>query len=76
MTEVPSIFFLTLTLRQTIIAFDDPRYRNWMIAGRPWRPAILLRPDSGLMLGSIGLFVLFGFYRNPAKRKKLWPADW
>lgn len=70
LTEVPAIFFLTLALRQTIIAFDDPRYRNWMSCGAALAPAILLRPDSGLMLGSIGIFGLFRIWRSK-KRKKL-----
>lgn len=70
LTEVPAIFFLTLALRQTIIAFDDPRYRNWMSCGAALGAAILLRPDSGLMLGSIGIFGLFRIWRSK-KRKKL-----
>ena len=71
LTEVPSIFFLTLTLRQTIIAFDDPRYRNWMSCGAALAPAILLRPDSGLMLGSIGIFGLFMIWRSKNRKKLL-----
>lgn len=71
LTEVTSIFFLTLSLRQAILAFDDPRCRNWIYCGLAVAAAILLRPDSGLLLGSLGLVVLFQLYRNPAERKKL-----
>jgi 4-amino-4-deoxy-L-arabinose transferase-like glycosyltransferase len=71
LTEVPSIFFLTLSLQQAVIAFDELRYRNWIYCGLALGAAILLRPDSGLMLGSIGLIVLFRLYRYPAERKKL-----
>jgi len=71
LTEVPSIFFLTLAIRNAVLAFDDPRARNWIYCGAAIAAAILLRPDSGLILGSIGLVVLFRFYRYPAQRKKL-----
>ncbi len=71
LTEVPTIFCLTLSLRQTVLALDDPRARNWVYCGLAVAASILLRPDSGLMLGSIGLVVLLRFYRSPAERKKL-----
>ncbi len=71
LTEVPSIFFIALSIRQAVLAFDDPRPRSWIYCGLPMAAAILLRPDSGLILGSIGLVVLFRLYRNPAERKKL-----
>jgi 4-amino-4-deoxy-L-arabinose transferase-like glycosyltransferase len=71
LTEVTSVFFLTLSLRQAMLAFDDPRRRNWAYCGLAVAATILLRPDSGLMLGSIGLVILFQLYRNPAQRKKL-----
>ena len=71
LTEVPSIFFLALALRQAILAFDDPRSRNWIYCGLALAAAILLRPDSGLMLGSIGIVLLLRLYRNPTERKQM-----
>lgn len=59
LTETLSIFFTTASLLLAIIALDKHRLRPWILCGLSTACAILLRPDGGLLLGAIGLYLVW-----------------
>jgi len=62
LTETLAIFFAALTLDLAVIAIDDlapGRLRNWTGCGLAMAAGILLRPDGGILLGAVGLYLLY-----------------
>jgi hypothetical protein len=59
LTETLSIFFTTASLLLAIIGLDQQRFRPWILCGLSTACAILLRPDGGLLLGAIGLYLVW-----------------
>ena len=63
LTETLSIFFTTASLLLAIIGLDEGRLRPWILCGLSTACAILLRPDGGLLLGAIGLYLAWRVLR-------------
>jgi len=62
LTETLEIFFTALALDLAIAgvdAFDEGQWRSWLGCGLVVGAAILLRPDGGLLLVSIGLYLMW-----------------
>jgi hypothetical protein len=78
LTETLEIFFTTLALELAICALqaDDrgssARYKLWLGCGLSIGGAILLRPDGGILLGAVGLYLLWLLWKSlrPASAKK------
>ena len=66
LTECLEIFFIALAIDIAIVAFDRRSYGYWAACGVAVAAAIQLRPDGGLLLGSIGLAILWQLWRNRA----------
>lgn len=66
LTEVPAIFFATLALLCAVEALDrHPRTMGWWSGcGLAIGTSILLRPDGGLLLGAVPLYLLARFLRT------------
>ena len=64
LTECLEIFFIALAIDIAIVAFDRRSYGYWAACGAAVAAAIQLRPDGGLLLGSIGLAILWQLWRN------------
>ncbi len=61
LTETLEIFFTALALDYAVIALyalEDGRLVPWIGCGLSVAAAILLRPDGGLLLGAIGVYLL------------------
>lgn len=59
LTETLAIFFAALALDAVVAALDEPyRVGRWVLCGIGVSAGILLRPDGGMLLGVIGLYVL------------------
>ncbi len=71
LTETLSIFFITAALDLAIAADDSQRWREWVLCGLATACAILLRPDGGLLLGAIGLWLLYFIFRPTPNRPAL-----
>jgi 4-amino-4-deoxy-L-arabinose transferase-like glycosyltransferase len=66
LSETLAIFFAALALNFALIGLDDlplGRTRYWMACGLALSAGILLRPDGGILLGAIGLFLLYRMAR-------------
>ena len=60
LTETLAIFFAALALNAIVAALDRPyRIGYWVLCGIALAGGILLRPDGGMLLVVIGLYVLF-----------------
>lgn len=60
LTETLAIFFAALAFDAIVAALDQPcRYQPWVICGLALAAGILLRPDGGMLLAVIGLYMLF-----------------
>jgi Dolichyl-phosphate-mannose-protein mannosyltransferase len=78
LTETLEIFFTTLALDLAICALqaDDrgssARYKLWLGCGLSIGGAILLRPDGGILLAAVGLYLLWLLWKSlrPASAKK------
>ena len=66
LTECLEIFFIAAAIDIAIIAFDSGRLRWWALCGVACAGAILLRPDGGLILGGIGLPLLWRIFFSGA----------
>jgi len=71
LTESLEIFFTALATHQALVAFQERELRHWAGCGAALACAILLRPDGGLLLGSIGLVVLGQLWRERERRREL-----
>jgi 4-amino-4-deoxy-L-arabinose transferase-like glycosyltransferase len=74
LTETPTFFFTSLAFLFAVIAFDEKRLWPMVGCGAASACAILLRPDAGWLLGSIGLFMLMRMWVIPGERRFLFRA--
>jgi 4-amino-4-deoxy-L-arabinose transferase-like glycosyltransferase len=76
LTETLEIFFTVLALDFAIAgvkAFDEGRWRLWVGCGLAVGAAILLRPDGGLLLVSIGLYLAWMVIQRIRIRRSYYP---
>jgi len=71
LSECLEIFFTSLAIDLAIVAFDayssgssGRSFRYWALCGASLAVTILLRPDGGLVLGSIGLVMVWQMFRT------------
>ena len=63
LTETWAIFFAALALDEAVAALDKPyRLGRWLLCGAGVAGGILLRPDGGMLLPVIALYVLFEMF--------------
>jgi 4-amino-4-deoxy-L-arabinose transferase-like glycosyltransferase len=79
LAETLSIFFTAMALDcavAALLAFDEGRagWKSWIGCGIALAAGILLRPDGGILLASVGLFLLWRIGRNPRRGAKLFWA--
>jgi 4-amino-4-deoxy-L-arabinose transferase-like glycosyltransferase len=80
LAETLSIFFTAVALDCAVAAFiasDEGRasWAAWTGCGVAVSAGIMLRPDGGILLVAIGLFLLWRMWRRPAQRSRLfWAA--
>lgn len=74
LTETLELFFTALAVDFAIIAFDRKSIGWWAACGVAVAGAIQLRPDGGLLLGAIGLAILWELYKRHADRRHLFTA--
>ncbi len=76
LAETLSIFFAAAVLDSAVAAFtalDEGRlaWKAWISCGLALAAGILLRPDGGILLVAIGLFLLWRMWRVPQQRTRL-----
>lgn len=71
LTETLSIFFTAAAFLFAAIAFEERRNSMWMWCGVSVSCTILLRPDGGILMGAIGLAMIWRFARVAAERKHM-----
>ena len=79
LTETLSIFFVAVALDCAVAGFmalDEGRasWKAWAVCALAVAAGILLRPDGGILLVAIGLFLLWRMWRRPAERVRLFWA--
>jgi 4-amino-4-deoxy-L-arabinose transferase-like glycosyltransferase len=74
LTETTEIFFTAAALLCAIFALERKSLRWWGICGAATAAAILLRPDGGLVLISIGLVLLWKLVREADNRRHIFAA--
>jgi 4-amino-4-deoxy-L-arabinose transferase-like glycosyltransferase len=79
LAETLSIFCAAVALDCAVAAFmavetGGPAWRLWLGCGVALSAGILMRPDGGLLLVAIGLFLLWRMWRRPAERARLFWA--
>lgn len=64
LTETLAIFFAALAMDAVVAALDQPnRIGRWVLCGIGVSGGILLRPDGGMLLAVIGVYLLFHMLR-------------
>ncbi len=76
LAETLSIFFAAWALDGAVagfIALDEgrTRWKAWILCGIGLATGILLRPDGGILLVAIGLFLLWRMGKRPSQRARL-----
>ena len=71
LTECFETFCTAAAFDLAFMALDRRQLRWWAWCGAAIAAAILLRPDGGLVLGCIGLPVLYLIWREAARRREL-----
>jgi len=76
LAETLSIFFTAVALDSAVIGFmgfdaGRVRWRAWVWCGVALAVGILLRPDGGILLVAIGIFMLWRMWQVPGERKQL-----
>lgn len=76
LAETLSIFFTAVALDCAVAAFvafdeDQAGWKPWIGCGFALAAGILLRPDGGILLASVGLLLLWRIAKNPGQRVKL-----
>jgi 4-amino-4-deoxy-L-arabinose transferase-like glycosyltransferase len=76
LAETLSIFFTAVALDAAVAGFirvDDnsASWKAWVCCGIAVSAGIQLRPDGGILLATIGLFLLWRLLRRPQKRMQL-----
>ncbi|MGO9518042.1 MAG: glycosyltransferase family 39 protein [Candidatus Korobacteraceae bacterium] len=79
LAETLSIFFTAVALDCAVAAFmasDEGRtaWAAWTWCGVAVSAGIMLRPDGGILLVAIGLFLLWRMWRRPKERARLFWA--
>jgi 4-amino-4-deoxy-L-arabinose transferase-like glycosyltransferase len=77
LTETLEIFFTALALDFAIVGangLDEGRWRSWLGCGLAVGAAILLRPDGGILLMAIGLYLVWLVGRRIRTKRSLFPA--
>ncbi len=74
LTETLTIFCTSLALLFAVVGFEEKRMGPMVGCGAALAYGILLRPDTGWLLGSIGLFMLLRMWVIPGERKFLFHA--
>jgi len=75
LTETLEIFFTALALNLALRALNDlSQWRLWAACGLAVAAAILLRPDGGLLLGAIGLYLAWVLIQQLRRGDSPWPA--
>lgn len=79
LAETVSIFFTAIALDCAVAAFQASeertiRWSAWVGCGIAVSAGILLRPDGGILLVALGLFLLWRMWRRPAERTHLFWA--
>ncbi|MGZ4816513.1 MAG: glycosyltransferase family 39 protein [Terriglobales bacterium] len=73
LTETLAIFFAAIAMDAAVAALDRPaQIRAWIICGLALAAGILLRPDGGILLIAVGIYVLYRVIRdsNTERRKR------
>jgi hypothetical protein len=76
LAETLSIFFTVIALDCAVAAFQASeegltRWSAWMGCAIAVSAGILLRPDGGILLVALGLFLLWRMWQRPAERARL-----
>jgi 4-amino-4-deoxy-L-arabinose transferase-like glycosyltransferase len=77
LTETWEIFFTALALDFAIAgvdAFDNEQYRSWLGCGLAVGAAVLLRPDGGILLASILLYLAWVVIQRIRSRGSYFPV--
>ena len=79
LAETLSIFFTAVALDCAVAAFQASdegltRWSAWMGCAVAVSAGILLRPDGGILLVALGLFLLWRMWQRPAERARLFWA--
>ncbi len=79
LAETLSIFFAAAALDSAVAGFNaldvgTTAWRAWTGCGLALAAGILLRPDGGILLISVGLFLLWRMWRVPDERSRLFWA--
>ena len=74
LTETLTIFCTSLAFLFAVIAFEEKRLVPMIGCGAALAYGILLRPDTGWLLGSMGLFMLLRMWVMPGERRFLFQA--
>jgi 4-amino-4-deoxy-L-arabinose transferase-like glycosyltransferase len=79
LAETLSIFLVAVALDCAVAAFTASdeghnRWTEWTWCGLAVSAGITLRPDGGILLVAIGLFLLWRMWRRPAERARLFGA--
>ena len=71
LTETLAVFFAALALDTGVAALDKPYgIARWAMCGIGFAGGILLRPDGGMLLGAIGLYILFRIATPTAENRR------
>src|SRR3974390_2462196 len=79
LAETLSIFFASVALDAAVAALlhleeDSSPWMAWIVCGLAVSAGIQLRPDGGILLAAIGLYLLWGLVRNSHHRGELFLA--
>jgi 4-amino-4-deoxy-L-arabinose transferase-like glycosyltransferase len=76
LAETLSIFFAATALDSAVAGFNAldvgrAAWKAWIACGLALAAGILLRPDGGILLAAVGLFLLWRMWRMPGERLRL-----
>jgi 4-amino-4-deoxy-L-arabinose transferase-like glycosyltransferase len=77
LTETLEIFFTALALDLAITGvngFDERRWHSWLGCGLAVGAAILLRPDGGILLAAIGLYLAWIVVQRIRAKRSFFPV--
>lgn len=70
MPETLAVFALAMAFWCLYVALDDHRWLAWIGCGFFIAFGIFMRPDGGILLGAIGLFLFVRLIRVPGERRQ------
>ncbi len=79
LAETLSIFFTALALDAAIAGFmlleeNSPSRKAWVVCGVALAAGIQMRPDGGILLAAIGLFLVWRLWKSPDQRMQWFGA--